>query len=205
MFNLQQIEGYSYRSGGGHLSMFPFHKEKPEEVIQNLIDRGFQEISRVTMWNTQYKKNVNRLELDLDYADFEAKADYIDTGNIFSNVMYGNLIRPRNEVECNGRVNAPGHLQNYDLQVLRPYKIDEAIRKNQWFEANKGWAYVLRHKNRQGNLIVHGAIVTDLNHKPVMVFDYSKHAKSARVMELGMLLLTNQRIVSSTPVQSSVN
>ena len=209
MFNLKQVEGYSYRDSFGHLSMSKFlNNVNPDERIQHLIDAGHKDVSRIKLWDTQYKKSGNRIALDLDYADFESKADYIATGNVISNVMFGSCIRPRNQLECNGRVNLPGHLQNFDLQGLRPYsqyRIAEAISKNEWFEENKGLAHVLRHRNRQGNLIVHGAIVTDLSYKPVMVFDYSIHAKSARVMELGMLLLTDKRIVSSTPVQNSTH
>jgi hypothetical protein len=205
MFNLVQIEGFSYRSNGGHLSMFSFYEDNPEEVIEDLINRGCKEISRLTMWEAQYKKSGNRLDIDLDYADFEAKADYISTGNVISNVMHGNFIRARNKLECNGRVNLPGYLQDYDLKTFRQYKIDEEIKKDQWFEENNGWAYALRHQNPKGNLIVHGVIVTDLDHKPIMVFDYTKHAKSRRVLELGMLLLTDKRIVSSTPAQNSIN
>ena len=60
----------------------------------------------------------NRQEFNSPHKAFNRQVQAISTGNVIANTQYSNYIRPYNEVECNGHINEPGHLQTYDLTKM---------------------------------------------------------------------------------------
>ena len=59
--------------------------------------------------------NGNKMHFESPHKTFNRQTNCICTGNVVADTQYSNYIRPFTELECNGRVNEPGHLQNWDL------------------------------------------------------------------------------------------
>jgi hypothetical protein len=126
------------------------------------------------------------------HSTFNQKADLIMTGNVSSNVQSSTFVRARQQLECNGFMNKPGHLQEFDLEGFARNQRDmtpvlEYIRRDPFFESNTAIAYRFHHydgKTRQ----LHGVIVTDEHHRIVRRFDREdlvgrRSAKSASVID----------------------
>lgn len=76
--------------------------------------------------------NPNKMHFESPLRTFNRQCTLISTGNQIGNVVYSNYIRPYSEVECNGFVNPPGHLQEWDLTkniVKLPLLIKEEVRQ----------------------------------------------------------------------------
>lgn len=128
---------------------------------------------------------------------FDKQADYIGTGNVFSNVQIGAFIRPKNQTECNGKTFAAGELQEYDLKPFRKIGmilIFETLVK----EAAKTKQVCLsaifhRRKNKR---ILHGFILTKDHteyHELIDVFPANYRAKTISVLNAVKEKLTNRR------------
>ena len=57
----------------------------------------------------------NKMHFESPHKTFNKQCSLISTGNQIGNVVHSNYVRPYCEVECNGSIRPPGHLQNYDL------------------------------------------------------------------------------------------
>lgn len=132
------------------------------------------------------------IALQCSHATFKKKADLITTGNVCSNVQSSTYIRPRQQLECNGITNKPGHLQNFDLDGFA-YRLREMdtvlayIRRTPFFETNEAIAYRFFHY--EGNTRqLHGVVITDTQHRVLRRFDRDdlvgrRSAKSESVID----------------------
>jgi hypothetical protein len=126
------------------------------------------------------------------HATFNRKVDLIMTGIVYSNVQNSTHIRPRQQLECNSRLFACGHLQNFDLDVFG-YKSQEMsavtcyIKNDPYFESHAAIAYRFFHYVGDDR-VIHGVIVTDGEHRLLRRFDREDLAirrsrKSASVLD----------------------
>lgn len=127
------------------------------------------------------------------HATFNKQVDAacIMAGNVFSDVQTSTFIRPRQQLECNGFSNAPGHLQEFDLKtfVNRPNmdRVLRHIRTDPFFETNTAIGYrIFHYAGKQPTL--HGFILTDRAHKLIRRFDREdlglrRSEKSASVLD----------------------
>lgn len=77
----------------------------------------------------KWSKNGMKMIINSDFKEFNNQTNYISSGNIIANTMYGCYIRPYNEIECNGIKFEKGHLFNYDLQYFNiSYDLKEYIK-----------------------------------------------------------------------------
>lgn len=135
---------------------------------------------------------------------FDSQSQGPIPGNVVSNTLLGQYIRPRQELTCNGYDWKPGQLQQADLRafatidrqgVLRRY-----IEKSAHFEWEGGIAYMPLHmRNRDGRHrpVVHGALVTDYHHKRLLTLSAQElgvngSPKSAQVMAAFTPFLTDE-------------
>ena len=75
--------------------------------------------------------NPNKMHFESPHKTFNRQCALISTGNQIGDVVTSNYIRPFAEVECNGKVNPEGHLQDWDLTkniVKLPSHIKEVVR-----------------------------------------------------------------------------
>lgn len=114
------------------------------------------------------------MTLSSAHATFNKQADLIMVGNVYSNVQSSTFIRARQQLECNGFTNKPGHLQNWDLEnFAKPGEMTpvlEYIRRDAFFDTNEAIAYRFFHVDGKIRHL-HGVIVTDAQHKVLRVFD----------------------------------
>lgn len=107
-----------------------------------------------------------------------AANDYIGCGNVYSNIQYSGYIRAYNELECNGRINEPGHLQEFDLSPWRknagklhtPHQIFQYVKEHAKDE--KLILYAFFHTNSRKQRIVHGYAVTKAQKKDHKLMKY---------------------------------
>lgn len=108
-----------------------------------------------TTWNRQ-----GRMVIDTGNKTFDRQTSCIGTGNQIGDTQLSNFIRPFNKTECNGFTNAPGHLQNYDLNWLMDHL---PARVRNWFKENgQNDQFILYqfHHRRNGRKIIHGWVIT---------------------------------------------
>jgi hypothetical protein len=126
-------------------------------------------VMKEIVWDTP-----NKMHFDSPHKMFNRQCKLIATGNQIGNVVYSNYIRPHSEIECNGFINKPGHLQNWDLTKnivadTLPSAIREQIRELTYDKG--GIVYNFHHWN--GNKrIDDGFVLTtrDEHHKLVKVW-----------------------------------
>lgn len=126
------------------------------------------------------------------HGTFNLKADLIMAGNVSSNVQSSTFVRARQQLECNGFTNEPGHLQEFDLKGFSGSARDmgpvlEYIRRDPFFESNTAIAYRFHHFDGKARQL-HGVIITDEHHRIVRRFDREdlvgrRSAKSASVLD----------------------
>ena len=110
---------------------------------------------------------------------FIKNCDVIGTGAIFSSVQSSYHIRARSELECNGRMNPRGYLQDFDLKTFENNIYDmrtvlEYIKTNPFFEHNSGIVYRFFHfsnKTESVSRVIHGVLLTDSRYQLVHRFD----------------------------------
>jgi len=108
--------------------------------------------------------NGNKMLFESEHKAFNNAVDCISTGNVIGKVQLSGFIRPFNELKCNGRVNEPGHLQNYDLNGLNkylPYSLKEWIRQNGKTKSMIGYSFFYYRGNKKTYI---GYVVTDDEH-----------------------------------------
>lgn len=109
--------------------------------------------------------NGNKMLFESEHKTFNKKVDCISTGNVIGTVQLSGHVRAYNELECNGRVNEPGHLQEYDLSWLvkeLPYNVKDTIRYNC---KDKGcWAYHFFYWNGKHERMNIGYAITHYNY-----------------------------------------
>jgi len=133
----------------------------------------------------------NRMKFESLHKTFNRQVSMISTGNQIGNTVYSSYIRAFNELKCNGRVNEPGHLQEYDLGWLvkdAPGEAKNYIRANG--KDKKFILYVFFHWNN-GRKIIHGAVITDTDHNHIKTYYSSYNRKSVSVIEEARKYITN--------------
>lgn len=120
----------------------------------------------------QWNKNGMKQILDSPHKTWNKQTVALCTGNVWDSGYFSNYIRPWNKLECNGRINEQGHLQNFDLNHYKSLPL--YIRNYFKFEAKESLVLmeVFTHnysKNkRYGNekiKVVHGYIIYDENYE----------------------------------------
>jgi hypothetical protein len=110
------------------------------------------------------------------HSTFNKKADLIMVGNVYSNVQSSTFVRARQQLECNGFINEPGHLQNWDLENFAKQgemtPVLEYIRCDAFFETHEAIAYRFFHVDGKARHF-HGVIITDVQHRVLRVFQRS--------------------------------
>ena len=127
----------------------------------------------------------NKALIETGHKTFDRQCECLSTGNVMGTCQKSWFIRPRSELECNGRVNAPGHLQDFDLGSFKnlPGHIGDYIKA----QSKTVILYELRHWVKkpysERQKVVHAYIVTDYDHKLLRVFNVNRSAKSYAIAE----------------------
>lgn len=91
------------------------------------------------------------------------------TGNVCSNFQTSTFVRAPSQLECNGLVNAPGHLTAFDLKQFKDQGLHSLLNWYARFHAEKPdqetIAYVLRDMGQSRKVQYRGWIVTDTGQK----------------------------------------
>lgn len=120
--------------------------------------------------------------------DRQANASIITVGNVMSDVQFSSYVRSREQLECNGFVNAPQHLQDFDIRQFRrsgvPAEVERVTRRA---ADDNGGAILYRFgywvgPNRDPRRIHLGWVVTDRQHQLVAAFPAST-PKASRVID----------------------
>ena len=122
-------------------------------------------------------RTPNAMALETSNTAFDSRRVYIGTGNVIADTMYGAFVRPRLEINCNGMPFAPRKLQAFDLEPFKNLGVPGSLAKlARWiedepkFESTTCLAYVIFHVRRE-SLVIHGALVTDVERKLLKLFD----------------------------------
>ncbi len=122
--------------------------------------------------------------------DRQANTNFVGVGNVVSDVQLSSYVRSRNELECNGRVNAPQHLQNFDIAhfgrslPVMPAEVERVTRK----AANDNDGAILYRfgyyvgPSREPRRIHLGWVVTDRQYQLVAAFS-APTPKARRVID----------------------
>jgi len=137
----------------------------------------------------------NRMKFESLHKTFNRQVSMISTGNQIGNTVRSFFIRPFNELECNGRVNEPGHLQEYDLNNFQDRFYPSELRGVKDFIRREGKTkrfilYVFFHYTGEKK-ITHGAIVTDGEHNHIRSYVFPFSGKSMSVIEEARKYVTN--------------
>ena len=125
----------------------------------------------------------NRMRFESLHKTFNRQVSMIGTGNQIGNTILSSYIRPYDRTECNGRHNLPGHLQEYDLGWI--VKEAPEIAKDWVRQHGKTQSFILYlfFHWRNGNRIIHGAIITDGEHNHAETFYLGGTVKSISVID----------------------
>ena len=137
----------------------------------------------------------NRMKFESLHKTFNRQVSCISTGNQIGNTVLSFYIRAFNELECNGRVNKPGHLQEYDLDNFKDNYFPPELRAVKDSIRNEGKTkrfilYVFFHYTR-GKKITHGAVITDTEHNHIQTYLFRFSLKSMSVIEEAIKYITN--------------
>lgn len=127
-------------------------------------------------------RTPNRVLINTGHKTFDSQCDLLMTGNVICNVQRSSYIRPMSQSECNGAIFARGHLFEFDIKAFRPDLprwIEDRLRKLD----TTAILYEIRHWHGRNKKHVHGYIVTDAQHKPILISTTgSQPFKSEQVM-----------------------
>ncbi len=135
--------------------------------------------------------NLNKMHFDSPHKTFNKQCSLITAGNQVGNVVYSNYVRPFSEVECNGFINEPGHLQNYDLTksiVRLPSNIKEEVRK--LTHDNGGIIYNFHHWNGDKR-IDDGFVLTTKDYNLIKVWYINQNWKAKAAVDEAVKYITN--------------
>lgn len=137
----------------------------------------------------------NRMKFDSQHKTFNRQVNCISHGNVFAATQTSSYVRAFNTLECNGRINAPGHLQEWDLTQGALKNFDDLVKS--WIRANVRdkdvVAYQFYHY-RGKRKIVHGYVITsgyNDGHKLIRTFYWRNTEKSRSVIDEAIKYITN--------------
>jgi hypothetical protein len=116
--------------------------------------------------------NLSRSPVETGHKQFDNAVNgdhgYLGTGNVFSANQRSGFIRAHTKTTCNGRTNAPGHLQDYDLEPFKlPAMVERAVREE---AHDKDVILYEIQSSKSRNTTVHGYLVTDTFHRELRSF-----------------------------------
>ena len=122
-----------------------------------------------------YNSRGNQV-IDTGFKRFDKETNYISYGNIIANTIYGNYIRPYNEVKNGGYIGKPGEFMKYDMQHFKniPRKIRE----------------ILEDKERKESYCLY-ELFTHLENRRE-VFGYILHDRDRRLITSQVICYTGQ-------------
>ena len=135
--------------------------------------------------------NPNKMHFDSPHKTFNRQCRLIATGNQIGDVVCSNYIRPFSEIECNGFINPPGHLQNYDLTksiVKLPSNIQVDVRL--MTHGNGGIIYDFHHYNGN-NRIIDGFVLTTKDYKLMKVWYINRDWRARAAVDEAIKYITN--------------
>ena len=135
--------------------------------------------------------NPNKMHFESPHKTFNRQCALICTGNQIGDVVTSNYIRPFAEVECNGKVNPEGHLQDWDLTkniVKLPSHIKEVVR--QLTHDNGGIIYHFRHYSGDKK-IDDGYVLTTTDYKLVKVWYINRDWRAMGAVDEAIKYITN--------------
>jgi hypothetical protein len=107
-------------------------------------------------WNRTGMRMIN---FESEHRTFNKYIVSVLHGNVIGGGQYSSFIRPYSELECNGRINEPGHLRAFDLKHFNlTYRLKE------WLEANKDQYIILYefYHWKNGKRTLHGHVIQDV-------------------------------------------
>jgi len=131
------------------------------------------------------------MKLKSGHKTFDQQTNVISRGNIIAETMFGQHIRPRNEVlDAIGQSRKPGELQNFDLGYFRnlPRPLYHYIKDN--FIEHGGWLYEFFHFNGSQK-VIHGYILTDGSHNLLKMYRTGPTHKSWWVLQEAAKYVSN--------------
>lgn len=137
----------------------------------------------------------NRMKFESEHKTFNRQVDCISSGNVIGRVQLSGFVRPYKEVECNGRVNPKGHLQEYDLGWLLkdfPCYVKDYIRKHGKDKSLIGYEFRYWRGNRKH---VCGYVVTTGDEK-LMKYWFFNGKKSLSVIHEAIKYISTGRFSS---------
>ena len=121
---------------------------------------------------------------------FDNQCDIIAPGNVHTNTQFSGYIRPKSEVECNGKTFEPGELQLFDMKGFRTIGCPSYILRIASQETEKHGTiclYQFRHwvkeigKERPRE-IIHGWIIADYQNNFITSIMANRRQKSMMVL-----------------------
>ena len=139
-----------------------------------------------SVWNEKRDRQI----VNTGHVTFDRQTNALGTGNYFADTMHGAHIRPFKEVGCNGIINKPGHLQNFDLLPFvkdAPESVISAVKR--YCVDNSAWLYVLHSYSYRKQAgwpahvkIVHGYILASYDDQLISTWVTGPSHKSYRVV-----------------------
>jgi hypothetical protein len=145
------------------------------------------------MEKTIWRKDGMKQIINTGHKEFDRQFVCASTGNVIGGGQYSNYIRPYTETECNGFINPPGHLQEFDLKHFDNlyYDIREYVKK--YTHDKSAILYEFYHWNGERR-IVHGFVLTtgyDDGYKLINYWTVGPTYKSYMVLEGVIPYITN--------------
>ena len=117
-------------------------------------------------------KTPHKMEICTGHKTFDKQTNIISTGNIIANTMYGQFVRSRYRLECNGRTNPEGHLQEFDLNGFSSFLANDSHDTNKIIKTikrladeNNGVIVYVIFTRYFGYYSIIGYIITDVKYK----------------------------------------
>ena len=127
--------------------------------------------------------NPNGMKFESGYKSFDRYIRSVSPENCLGTGQRSSYIRPYTELECNGQVNDPGHLRDYDLNSFMfrrlPYDVRQYVLS---VTKKKGCIlyefYFRRHKKET----VIGYVVTTTDHKLLKIINTRDSEKAGMAL-----------------------
>ena len=139
-------------------------------------------------------KNPNHMNIDTGHKTFNRQCECLGIGNVWGTCQISSYVRPYTETECNGRENAPGHLQKFDLDQFKDIPSHVRREVEQMTRAIGGILYEIRHWGRRISYdrrqkFIHGYILTArhddaIPYRHLKTFQLRHGLKSYRIMAI---------------------
>lgn len=126
----------------------------------------------------------DRMLMQTGHATFDRQTNVISTGNIIANTQNARYVRGELCIKCWGpKVYQPGELRDYDLEnwPRMPPSVRRAVIQATTGQQGSVWVSEFFHHNGHRK-IIHGYIITALDHQLLVMFVTGPTYKSAHVI-----------------------